>query len=305
MHQEDYRELNLTLATLFAGDVIEPSAWPKGAPDPETFGVILRNSLLAYSGQHDLLIPQRLAAELSLDALAVEYTISSTNSVMMAQSTPLHNSLLTAECQLGGRGRRGRDWQSPFARNLAFSYGHSTDKPMEELGGLSLVVGLAVADAVNTLSSTPCALKWPNDVIVDEAKLSGILVELKPSNSRVDLVIGVGVNVDLEASDRSSVDREVTDLRTLGVNGSRTDLLISIVHSLQRFLAEFDRSGFLSFIEAFNQAHAYQGKTCAIHQGDNIITGQVEGVNVDGALVLKTENGIRSFHGGEVSLRSG
>lgn len=274
--------------------------------EPRALGLVVDGDDYVWHSKPDLLDVGLLQASLDLQALRVFRAVGSTNTEMMALSEHrgADRVLYTSECQVQGKGRRGREWSSPFAKNLAFSYGHRTRRPMTGLGGLSLVVGLAIAEGINGLAREPVQVKWPNDIVVGERKACGILVELSAIDDRVEAVIGVGVNVDLDKEDVAEIDRSVVDLRTLGVEQNRTELLVRLVTVLQQFLERFESQGFGAFIEAFNESHVYHGKTCMIHQGSQIIKGQVEGVGDDGALLLSTDQGIRRFHGGEVSLRS-
>ncbi|NKC00134.1 MAG: biotin--[acetyl-CoA-carboxylase] ligase [Pseudomonadales bacterium] len=300
----DFLELNLLFAQIVEEGAIEMSAWPDEISF-EHFALASEAGRLSWRRKIELYQLEAITNALRLDKLQSYYVVGSTSTEMMrvAGTQSVHQQLYIAECQVQGRGRRGRTWASPFARNLAFSYGHRFNIPMSMLGGLSLVVGLAVAESLGTITEAHVHVKWPNDVVVGEQKLCGILVELAQNGNVVEAVIGIGVNVDLDHADRVDIDRDVTDLRTLGISSSRTEVLISVVRSLQRFLARFDEVGFEPFIDAFNETHIYHGKSCVIHQGDRIIRGQVEGVDVDGALILSTDTGLRTFHGGEVSLR--
>ena len=254
------------------------------------------------------LIDEKLVSKaLDLDHFYRSLVSSSTNTELLERGSKqsIGRNLVVTEWQVGGRGRRGRTWNSAFAKHLTFSYGHRCALDMSQLGGLSLVVGLVVCEVINRrIGQSVASLKWPNDLLCDDKKVCGILVELSPSDGFVEAVIGIGLNIELSEKEMLLIDQPVTDLRSLGIETSRSDLLIELVNTLQVFLARFEESGFEPFIDAFNKCHIYHGRTCNIHQGDTIITGRVEGVDHDGALILSTENGIRSFHGGEVSLRA-
>lgn len=261
---------------------------------------------LVWSTRPNLLNAKKIVRDLNLHRFERPLIVSSTNSelVKCASSTSIDRTLVTTEWQVGGRGRRGKTWASGFARHLTFSYGVKTNKAMSELGGLSLIMGLVVCEVINQVPhSSKVGIKWPNDLLCGNEKFCGILVELLPNDKHVDVIVGIGLNVELTEKERAFIDQPVTDVRSINVTASRSELLIKIVKTLQEFIGRFEESGFEPFIEAFNQSHIYHHKTCNIHQGDTIITGRVEGVDIDGALILSTEDGIRSFHGGEVSLR--
>lgn len=298
-----YEEIDRILAVCWQQGSVDAVLWPHDWISPSYFGLEEDQKLIRPATAPDLLSPRILEQELALSKVFYHHVVGSTNSLLLelAEENSVDNCLAVAECQLDGRGRRGRSWVSPYARNLAFSLGKGIRRRIDQIGGLSLVAGLAVA---NVLEPGAAQLKWPNDVVVGDAKLSGVLVELVSKENTLEIVVGIGLNLDFRDSERVELDREVTDLRALNIDTSRTDLLVQLVNTLQKFLTKFDEAGFEPFVERFNQSHIYHHKTCNIQQGDTIITGRVEGVDVDGALILSTENGIRSFHGGEVSLRA-
>ena len=129
-----------------------------------------------------------------LRELAVHAHIGSTNTALLDQADTdgVTGRVVTAEVQTAGRGRRGRAWLSPFGRNLAVSVGVAIDRPPAELGALSLVVGLAVRDALLGYGLREIALKWPNDVLMQGRKLAGILIELAQPTRPATVVIGIG-----------------------------------------------------------------------------------------------------------------
>ena len=301
-----HTRIDSLLEKCFRDGKIDAVHWIDEMPSPSFFGLQRRQNVLIATEGVELLRMDYVRDKLPLKRLIYTYAIDSTNTTLKDLSL-LHSidqCLVTSECQLDGRGRRGKSWISPFARNLAFTYGHAISKSKLKLGGVSLVVGLAVLEALTGLGAVNLKVKWPNDIVLGEQKICGILVELLSKDDYVEVVIGIGINAELDHADRESVERPVTDLRSVGVFESRNDVLIEVVRVLQQFLKKFNEIGFEPFVQAFNRSHIYHRKACNVHQGDTIITGRVEGVDVDGALILSTENGIRSFHGGEVSLRA-
>jgi BirA family biotin operon repressor/biotin-[acetyl-CoA-carboxylase] ligase len=178
------------------------------------------------------------------------------------------------------------------------------ERPAPELGGVSLVVGLAVLDALERLDVTGLALKWPNDVLLRDAKLGGILIELARQWG-TELIIGIGLNVALPQPVRAALPPAVADLSDVTPPLSRNELAGRIVSSVVEFVGEFERLGFAPFKAAFDARHAYHGRACRVLQGEQRIHGTVAGVSGDGELILETPDGTRSFNGGEVSLREG
>jgi BirA family biotin operon repressor/biotin-[acetyl-CoA-carboxylase] ligase len=285
------------------------AVWP---PDENlaSYGLTAADGRILPAGRYDPLVPERIRAALSrrardwLQELDVNAVIGSTNAELMsrAQRRAVDGSVCMAELQLQGRGRRGRSWSSPFGANLAVSIGMAVARPASSLGGVSLVAGLAVLDALEQLGVTEVALKWPNDMLLAGAKLGGILIEMAQIRG-TELVIGIGLNVTLPEPVRAALPQPVADLSHLVPPLSRSELAGKVVSSVVEFVGEFEGLGFVPFKAAFDSRHYYHGCDCQVLQGDRSICGTVSGVTDDGELILQTLDGPRIFHGGEVSLR--
>ena len=241
-----------------------------------------------------------------LRSLEVWPVIGSTNTelVIRCHSESIEGLACLAELQLQGRGRRGRTWLSPIGGNLAVSLGFSSSRAPAELGGLSLVVGLAVIDALEFFGVPGLSLKWPNDILLDGVKLGGILIEIIQADSGLALVIGLGINVRVPGATRERVGHEIADLASLRLDlPSRSMLAARAISSLVEFQQAFEESGFGQFVSAFDDRHYYHGKDVQIVHANNTMSGRVLGVALDGSLRVDSESGLRAVHGGEVSLR--
>ncbi len=288
---------------------VDRQSWPADE-DPGNFGLTVRDGWVIPAGEYDPLVPEEIRGALSHRALAwlrrldVYPVIGSTNAELMgrAQQQDVDGTVCIAEIQLAGRGRRGRGWFSPFGSNLALSLAMEMERPPSGLGGVSLVVGLAVVDALEQLHLPALSLKWPNDVLLDGAKLAGILIEMV-HGGRIVLVVGVGVNVTLPPSIRAALPQEVADLSSVSPRPSRSALAGKLVSAIVEFVGEFRRLGFAPFKTAFEARHHYQGRDCRVLVGDSTVTGTVAGVTDGGELILDTAVGRRTFSAGEVSLR--
>ena len=234
-------------------------------------------------------------------------SVSSTNAHLLewAQTDAPHRALVAAEWQSQGRGRRGRSWLAGLGGGLMFSMLWRSGRPAAELSGLSLAVGVALVEGLQALGLVSARVKWPNDILVDDAKLAGVLIELAgdmlgPSTA----IVGVGVNVAGGEALTRQVGQPVTDLgRYLGPV-DRNALLRELVTRLDAGLARFEAAGFVAFQAAWQACHAHQNQTVQIHQAQGeAIVGRALGVDAQGALLLETDQGLRRFHSGEVSLR--
>jgi len=244
-------------------------------------------------------------SEGALWPLYIHDAIDSTNAealraVGQGQAAPF---VVLAERQSAGRGRRGRKWVSPFAENLYYSLVLRIEGGMRQLEGLSLVVGLAVMRALHGFGVEQAGLKWPNDVLVAEQKIAGILLELVGDPADVcHVVIGVGINVNMQTNDQ--VDQQWTSMkREAGAPIDRNLLVARLNVQLQHELARHRRYGFAAFQEEWEQAHGWQGRKVALVAGTSHTHGIVRGVDGQGGLRLEVDGVEKSFSGGELSLR--
>lgn len=239
--------------------------------------------------------------------VAVLDSLDSTNARLLreAQAGALHKRLLAAEWQESGRGRRGRVWLGGLGGSLTFSLLWRFNRTAGELSGLSLVVGAALARTLRNLGLSGAALKWPNDLQVNGAKLAGVLIELAGEVQGPSVaVIGVGVNVAGTESFRAELEQPVTDLAEQLGEVDRNRLLEEIVAQMVEHLERFDREGFSPFRLEWEAMHAQQNQMVELHTAaGERIPGQAVGVDAQGALLLAQESGVRRFHSGEVSLR--
>ena len=246
-----------------------------------------------------------------LRELAVHAHIGSTNTALLERTGTdgVTGRVVTAEVQTAGRGRRGRAWLSPFGRNLAVSIGVAIDRPPAELGALSLVVGLAVRDALLGYGLREIALKWPNDVLMQGRKLAGILIELAQPDRPAQLVIGIGVNVGCHQAIAGRVEQAVADVTEQVERPSRNELLGALVNHVAAACRRFSAEGFVPFHTRWDAAHHYHGRMVTMtlpapsSPGDTI-SGTVLGVARNGALRIASVSGVREFIAGEVSLRA-
>jgi BirA family biotin operon repressor/biotin-[acetyl-CoA-carboxylase] ligase len=256
------------------------------------------------------LAPDRLRAEFAPRGVSLRCfdQLPSTNTHLLewAQSGAPHRALVVSEWQSEGRGRRGRAWHGELGGALTFSLLWRSSRPVAELSGLSLAVGASLVGALRDLGLARAMVKWPNDILVDDAKLAGVLIELTgdmlgPSAA----VIGVGINVLGGEALTETVGQPVTDLRRHVGPLDRNDLLLALVSGLDGGLGRFEREGFAGFRQAWQDCHAHQNRPVRVHTGQGEpILGRAVGVDEQGALLLDTGSGVRRFHAGEVSLRA-
>ena len=223
-------------------------------------------------------------------------TISSTNEFISRQINQLKKGdLCLAEYQTAGRGRRGRQWLSPFAGQLIFSFYWTID-PKKALDGLSLVIGLAIAEALNA------KVKWPNDILLSGRKLGGILVEIINKNGLLNLVVGIGINVKLPQS--TEISQPYAQLTEQDPSIDREKILIKVIQRIYPRLAQFEEKGINEeFMQQWINYNEFFGDEVNVFTEQGAISGIEQGIDKRGYLKVITDEGEQYFNAGEVSLR--
>ncbi len=258
----------------------------------------------------DLLDEARLASALApigLHCLCLgEVDSSNARLLHLSEAGALHGTLLAAEWQSQGRGRRGRTWQGVLGASLTFSLLWRFTRPVGALSGLSLAVGVAMLRALARLGLQGVALKWPNDLLLDGRKVAGILIELSGDMlGPAAAVIGIGLNVRAGARIAALAGTPAADLESgCGRRLERNRVLAALAEELGPALETFDRQGFAAFREAWQAAHCWQDRAVEVLGVDGTrIAGLARGVDEQGALLMETGAGQQRILSGEVSLR--
>jgi BirA family transcriptional regulator, biotin operon repressor / biotin---[acetyl-CoA-carboxylase] ligase len=232
----------------------------------------------------------------------------STSDVLLERMAlnPPSGSVVVCENQTAGRGRRGRSWLSSPGDSLTFSLLWRFPAGMPPPVGLSLAVGVAAARALEDMGAAGIALKWPNDILADGAKLGGILIETVSVAGRHSAVIGIGLNVRLPDEIAAAVEVRAGALAGVMPHApSRNLLLANLLKALSIVLNGFEREGFAAFADEWQARHAYAGQLVRIlADGADCVEGRCAGVDRDGALLLETATGVRRIVSGDVSLRT-
>jgi BirA family biotin operon repressor/biotin-[acetyl-CoA-carboxylase] ligase len=241
-----------------------------------------------------------------LGGLDIYQVIDSTNAEAMRRIEAEGGSgyLFTAEQQTAGRGRRGRQWVSPYARNIYLSIAWEYLEGAAALEGLSLAVGVAAARALQGLGVEGIGLKWPNDLLAGGDKLGGILIEMVgDSTGACHAVVGVGLNVAMPERQAGAIDQAWTDLARLGGHVSRSALLAALANELLPLLAAYAHGGFAPWRSSWLALDAFADKPVTLQLGERQTSGIARGVDERGALLLETSLGVQPMYGGEISLR--
>ncbi len=248
-----------------------------------------------------------------LASVDVAWSLDSTNAELLRRPMP-HTmaEALLAERQTGGRGRRGRVWQSPLAAHLYLSLQRGFDGGLARLGGLSLVAGIAAVEALHKLGIDTVRLKWPNDLVIDSGdalrKLGGVLVEGGGEHAGpVRAVLGIGINVRMPDAAAVEIDQPWIDLATLASPAApvaRNRLAAALLDAWVPALAAFDADGLAPFLPRFAAVDVLAGRAVTVHTGQGDLLGDAAGLADDGALRVRLPSGVQTFHAGEISVRA-
>ena len=275
----------------------------------------IRGLLRQHDGQWRLVRPLAVFAEESLQQMAgkqgfraqLKHECSSSNDEIMAlarQSADLaHKALCVAHFQTKGRGRQGRSWVNRQGECLMFSLGWTFDKPQYELGSLALVVALACRRALADIG-LDVNIKWPNDLVVANDKLAGILIETARVETKTVAIIGIGINFVLpkEVENATSVQALFQTASKQGV--SVKTLLNAVLAQLDALLSEYAQNGFASCVGEYDAANRDTDRPVLLLQEGRVVhEGVVKGVDAQGALRLQTDKGEKTIVSGEISLR--
>ena len=235
-------------------------------------------------------------------------TIASTNSELAQRAVAgaPGGTCIAAEIQTDGRGRRGRNWTSGLATSLTFSLLWRFERGAAQLGGLSLVVGLAIVRALRNRDVVAVCVKWPNDIVLEGKKLGGVLIETQGDMlGPTAVVIGIGINVRLPETVGAGIDQPVTDVQSqLADTISRSVLLAVVLRELVLILEQFGVTGFAAFRDEWIACHALHDCTVRVmREHTEAFDAVVRDVALDGSLIVDSGGRRMVLSSAEISVR--
>ena len=213
-------------------------------------------------------------------------------------------SIHTSEQQIAGKGRNGKKWISPKGKNIYLSIGWLSNLKYSQLDGLSLAIGTILASSLNKFTQNKVGIKWPNDLLIEKKKISGILIETIDLNNQVGVVIGIGINVHMSKEEGKEIDQswialdEVTD----SIN-NRNEIIGDIVNKVFQLTSIFTNEGFKAYKLDYESLDLLTGKRCSINIEGIDKTIEVLGVNDKGEMLVKEGSEYLTLRYGEVSIR--
>lgn len=252
-----------------------------------------------------LLDEAAIRARLPSGHLAVLPVIDSTNQYLIERiGTLAPGDACVAEYQAQGRGRRGRQWISPFGNNLYLSLYWRLEQGPAAAGGLSLMVGIVMAEVLQRLGAEGVRVKWPNDLYLNDRKLAGILVEINgKAGDAAHVVIGAGINLAMREPAAGMIDQGWINLQEAGIVIDRNALVAELTATLRQALRQFEGEGFAPFVARWQALDNFFDRPVKLLIGDREIRGIARGIDAQGALLLEQDGERHAYLGGEISLR--
>jgi BirA family biotin operon repressor/biotin-[acetyl-CoA-carboxylase] ligase len=208
--------------------------------------------------------------------------------------------LVAAHEQTSGRGRQERKWLSAPDTNLCASFFLKTDAPLIQIPSLTMAVALAVSDYLNTLGIR-AAPKWPNDVLIGEKKICGILSERVEQDTRKGIIVGIGLNVNMTEAEAKSIDRPATSILIENNQAyAPANVLEALLPQIDFWINRWKNGGFQGIREIWTEKAGPLGKPLTVHDGDLRKSGTLAGFGEHGELLLKTQSGLETIWSGDV-----
>lgn len=256
-------------------------------------------------GPIQLLDADSILGQLEDKRVTVLPVVDSTNQYLLDRITELQSGdACIAEYQQAGRGRRGRQWISPFGTNLYLSMFWRLEQGPAAAMGLSLVIGIVMAEVLQRLGAEDVRVKWPNDLYLNDRKLAGILVELTgKTGDAAQLVLGAGINLAMRESNANAINQGWINLQEAGISIDRNELAATLLNELRQSLQQFEIDGLAPFISRWRALDNFIDRPVKLLIGEQQIFGIARGIDQQGALLLEQNGVIKPFIGGEISLR--
>ena len=245
-------------------------------------------------------------SQIDKGSVSVLPVIDSTNQYLLDRLPNLSSGdACIAEYQQAGRGRRGRKWFSPFGANLYLSMYWRLEQGPAAAIGLSLVIGIVMAEVLHELGADRVRVKWPNDLYLQDRKLAGILVELiGKTGDAAQIVIGAGINLAMRRVEEDVVNQGWINLQEAGIKIDRNQLAVRLINELRQALMTFEQEGLASFLNRWEKLDNFIHRPVKLIIGEKEIAGISRGIDEQGALLLEQHGVIKPWIGGEISLRS-
>ena len=231
--------------------------------------------------------------------------VTSTNDALLKISQEIStNAICITDSQISGRGRRGQSWISN-PNDICFSVLRHTELSLEKLSGISLVTGVAIIEALEHFEiASALQLKWPNDIFCNNKKLGGVLIETTRHNNMSAVIIGIGLNKDLDER-KQNLPYHACCLDEISQSSINRDAVIAhIINKLTSHFSQFEKHGLEPFKDSWKQYDLTYGREIAVTVNSETTTGVSHGINENGDLILISGENETIVHSGSISIPS-
>ena len=266
----------------------------------------MKEPFLALNAQQIINSLDKAILDYSPEILISDKTVSTNDDAkiyLLEQSSAL--SIHLSEQQIAGKGRNGKKWISPKGKNIYLSLGWKSPLQYSELDGLSLSVGTVLATVLNKHTKNVIKIKWPNDLVISQKKVSGILIETVDIDGEVGIIIGIGINIHMSKEDGKDIDQSWISLDEVSkIINDRNKIVAELLNELFKLTKIFADQGFKAYKAGFENLDLLNGKVCNVsfENKDKIV--EVIGVNDCGELLVKENSEYLTLRYGEVSIRT-
>lgn len=240
------------------------------------------------------------------DEITIFQETDSTNiqAFRLASAGAAEGTIIIAESQTGGKGRLGRKWVSPSGENLYLSIIVRPDIPTLTAPRLTLVAAVALSETLDSIGATEHRIKWPNDILFKNKKISGILTEMKGDCDSIDfIIIGLGVNINSSSGDYPEELKEsLISLKEItGHKVDRIEFLTLFLHNFEKSYSDFLKGRFPEILDIWIQKSAIINQKIKVTNHNEVYTGIVSSITPDGNLIVNTDEGIRQVNSGDIN----
>jgi BirA family biotin operon repressor/biotin-[acetyl-CoA-carboxylase] ligase len=250
------------------------------------------------------LIKKKLRLKNNNAEIIIFENIDSTSDYLKHLKPSRHPSICIAESQTKGRGRFGRSWHSPFGQNIYFSLRYAFEKDISELTGLSLVVSLSIIKTLKAYIPECLYVKWPNDIIYQQKKLAGCLLEIQAEGNGIShVIIGIGINVNMQEDDKLITQPWISLREITGKYIDRNELCGQLINHLFDYIQQFEKMGLAFFMDEWHAVDGLMNKNISLKNANQQFHGIAKGINQHGHLVLELANKtLKAFSSGDTTL---
>lgn len=273
----------------------------------KNYNIGIKSEHLGYRLESPLILLERSKIQKYIHkdiAIDIFESLPSTNDYLKNLGSATSPHICLAEHQTNGRGRLGRSWASPFGRNIYCSISYVFKKDISEMAGLSLLVGILTAKALEAVNQRfKPRLKWPNDIYIEGKKAGGILIDLiAEANGTCKAILGIGLNVNMKDIPLKDVENWICLEEVVDQKLDRNKLVGEIINSLFKGMETFANQGFESFLPDWKRLDFLDNKKVSLTSGQEVHSGIAKGISPQGYLTLELPQGLKQFSYGDTSL---